>query len=63
MIELHNLELRLAGIMEDLDSILGEWEEQTSEAYESHIPLDSPGVYRLREILGNNNNLIHVMAV
>ena len=52
MIHLHNVELRLGGIMEDLDTILGEWEEQTSEAHESDITLDSPGVYRLLNLSG-----------
>ena len=52
MIDLHNLELRLGAIMEELDSILGEWEEQTYEAHENHIPVDSPGVYRLLNLSG-----------
>ena len=52
MIDLHNLELRLGAIMEELDSILGEWEEQTSEFHENHIPVDSPGVYRLLNLSG-----------
>ena len=52
MIDLHNVELRLSGIMEDLDTILGEWEEQTKEGHESHIPLNPPGVYRLLNLSG-----------
>ena len=58
MIDLHNLELRLGAIMEELDSILGEWEEQTSEFHENHIPVDSPGVYRLLNLSGRYQVII-----
>ena len=58
MIDLHNLELRLGAIMEELDSILGEWEEQTSEVHENHIPVDSPGVYRLLNLSGRYQVII-----